>query len=100
MIFHIPTAAWKTLHSTPFHSEFSTVPTASTTRFISVANRQKNHESRRLPRWERIVTIAPQVEWYNEGAGRRRKTIAAPARGDFFLDDPFHRTTILRELVD
>jgi hypothetical protein len=28
VIFHIPTAAWKTLHSTPFHSEFSTVPTA------------------------------------------------------------------------
>src|SRR5262249_40919918 len=29
VIFHIPTAAWKTLHSTSLHSEFPTVPTAS-----------------------------------------------------------------------
>jgi hypothetical protein len=47
-IFHIPTAAWKTLHSTAFHSEFSTVPTASAARYTSP--RRETGEDRRCPR--------------------------------------------------
>src|SRR5215813_551456 len=42
LIFHIPTAAWKTLHSTSFHSEFSTVPTAPT---AGSTNRKKKKTS-------------------------------------------------------
>ena len=41
MISHIPTAAWKTLHSTSFHSEFPTVPTASTAGSLNLTKEEK-----------------------------------------------------------
>ena len=90
-IFHIPTAAWKTLHSTAFHSEFSTVPTASAPRYTSP--RRETGEESPLP-----STSAKRWNWRwslrvkRLGLAVEKKNCRRLGRS-FFLTYPFHRTS-------
>src|SRR5215510_5857702 len=92
MIFHIPTAAWKTLHLTPFDSEFPTVPTAPGARYISVKSNRETSE------WHHcsISCVAPlallKLSVKSDRGWESRKLATTPAREKFFLDTPFHRT--------